>query len=173
VNVFTFLRSISPCIAIFEDLDSYELQRKQDRIFGEFIEQMDSLKHTECVIVIATLNEPENVHPSLINRRGRFDKVYFVDFPKTEEEIINVMQNKYKKEFGTELPFRNLDKNIIDKIVKYKFSHADICEIIESMFINDIKIEKETLEESIDTIIQTMEAVSKCVGDFSEDDEDD
>ena len=41
VNIFNFLRSISPCIAIFEDLDSYELANKQDRIFGEFIEQMD------------------------------------------------------------------------------------------------------------------------------------
>jgi len=161
-NTFNFLRSISPCIAIFEDLDAYELSSKQDRIFGEFIEQMDNLKHSECIVVIASLNEPENVHASLINRRGRFDKVYFIDYPKTVEEVISVMKNKYKTETGKVLPFEKLDAQLIAKIVNHNFSHADICEVIDNLLINDISVDVNSIDTSIESVIETMKAVSKC-----------
>lgn len=161
-NTFKFLRSISPCIAIFEDLDGYELAHKQDRIFGEFIEQMDSLKHQECVIIIATLNEPESVHASLINRRGRFDKVFFVDYPKSADEMISVMKNKMKKETGLELPFDSLDEAMTNKIRENKFSHSDICETLESLIINDRPITIENINQSIDEVINSMRAVQKC-----------
>jgi len=171
VNVFNFLRSISPCIAIFEDLDSFELSHKQDKIFGEFIEQMDALKHSECIIIIATLNEPENVHPSLINRRGRFDKVFFVDYPKSESQIIGVMRNRYKCELGKELPFDTLKKESVKKIVSHSFSHADICEVIDHLIINDIKIDEKSIDDSINEVVKTMMAVGQCNGE--EDDDDD
>lgn len=161
-NTFNFLRSISPCIAIFEDLDGYELAHKQDRIFGEFIEQMDSLKHQECIIIIATLNEPEAVHASLINRRGRFDKVFFVDYPKSSVEIISVMKNKLKKENSQELPFDTISDEMLKKICDNKFSHSDVCEVIESMIINDIPITIENVDKGIDEVVKTMKAVNKC-----------
>ena len=161
-NTFNFLRTISPCIAIFEDLDGYELAHKQDKIFGEFIEQMDSLKHQECIIIIATLNEPEAVHSSLIDRRGRFDKVFFVDYPKSAEEMISVMKNKMKKETGKEFPFDSLDEAMTNKIRENKFSHSDICETIESLIINDRPITIENINQSIDEVINSMRAVQKC-----------
>lgn len=170
-NVFNFLRSISPCIAILEDLDGSELKNKYDRIFGEFIEQIDSLKHKECVIIIATVNEI-NIHPSLINRRGRFDKVFFFDYPKSCEEILSVMKNKYNKECHKDFPYDFLDDNIVQKIVNYKFSHSDICEVIESLVINDIEITQENIEKSVDGVIETMKAIQKCANG-NEDDEDD
>jgi len=162
VNVFNFLRSISPCIAIFEDLDSFELSHKQDRIFGEFIEQMDALKHKECIIVIATLNEPENVHSSLINRRGRFDKVFFVDYPKSASSILGVMDNRYRCETGKELPFKELKESSVKKMVKNQFSHADICEVIDHMIINDIEMTEANIDKSINEVIRTMMAVNQC-----------
>lgn len=162
-NGFNFLRSISPCIAIFEDLDTFELANKQDRLFGEFIEQIDSLKHKECIIIIATINEPDKVHPSLINRRGRFDKVYFVDYPKTESNILSVMKNRYNSETGKELPFENLKESIVNEIVSHKFSHADICEIIDHLIINDLELNEKNIEDSIHEVIETMKAVGQCV----------
>jgi adenylate kinase family enzyme len=161
-NTFNFLRSISPCIAIFEDLDGYELAHKQDRIFGEFIEQMDSLKHQECIIIIATLNEPDAVHASLINRRGRFDKVFFVDYPKTNEEIISVMRNKLKKENGQELPFDSIRDDMLKKICDNNFSHSDVCEVVESLIINDIPITMENIDKGIEEVVKTMKAIHKC-----------
>jgi len=161
-NTFKFLRSISPCVAVFEDLDSYELTNKQDRIFGEFIEQMDSLKHQECVIIIATVNEPENIHGSLINRRGRFDKIFFVDFPKSEKEIMCVMKNKYAKEIKKEFPFKKLDDKFIESIIKNRLSHADICELIDHLIINDIEITEETLWDSLRVLLETQQAIAKC-----------
>lgn len=171
-NVFSFLRSISPCIGILEDLDGSELKNKYDRIFGEFIEQIDSLKHKECVIVISTLNETNTIHHSLINRRGRFDKVFFFDYPKSCEEIISVMKNKYNKECGKDLPFENLNESIIKKITSNKFSHSDICEVIESMVINDIEINEKNVENGVDEVIKTMEAIKRCSFDKDEEDEE-
>lgn len=166
--LFKFFRSISPCIVIFEDLDSYELSNKYDRLFGEFLEQMDSLKHEESIIVIATLNEPENVHNSLINRRGRFDKVFFINYPKTEEEIMNVIKNKYKKETNKEFPLKDIGERLISIMIDCKFSHADICEVIDSMIINDMDITKENIAKSIDGVVQTMKAILMCENEEDE-----
>lgn len=162
INIFNFIRSISPCIVIFEDLDSYELSNKNDRLFGEFIEQMDSLKHNESVIIIATLNEPENIHTSLINRRGRFDKVFYIDYPKKDNEIINVMKNKYNKETGKDFPFDHIHSSTIKKIISNRFTHADICEVINSIIINDINLTQESIDGAVDGVIQTMRAISIC-----------
>jgi len=159
---FAFLRSISPCLAIFEDLDTYKLTYKQDSIFGDFIEQLDSLKYQESIIVIATLNDPRAIHSSLINRRGRFDKVFFMSYPTDIKEIVNVLDNKYKKETGQDFPVRELDPKTIQKIIDNHFSHSDLCEVIDNMVINDISITNENIDKGVDEVIKTMDAIQKC-----------
>jgi adenylate kinase family enzyme len=161
-NTFNFLRSINPCICIWEDLDGYCLESKQDKLFGEFIEQIDSLKHQECIIIIATMNQPELVHSSLINRRGRFDKVFFIDYPKSEEEIISVMKNAFMKETNKPFPFESIGTEIIERIISYNFSHADICEIIINLIINNHEISLENIKHSVNEIISSMEAIKQC-----------
>jgi len=161
-NTFNFLRSINPCVCIWEDLDGYCLESKQDKLFGEFIEQIDSLKHHECIILIATMNEPQLVHGSLINRRGRFDKVFFIDYPKSEAEIISVMKNAFMKETNKPFPFESIGNEIIETIISYNFSHADICEIILNLFINNYEISLENIKHSVYEIISSMEAIKQC-----------
>jgi hypothetical protein len=161
-NVFKFLRSISPCIAIFEDLDAYELLNKQDKMFGGFIEQMDSLKYDNCIIVIATVNEPRSIHPSLINRRGRFDKVFYIGYPSSENEIISVMKNKYKKETGKDLPVKKLSKAFVKMISDCKFTHSDLCEVIDNLLVNDMPVNAANLRQSVKSVVETMMAILKC-----------
>jgi len=45
-------------------------------------------------------------------------------------------------------------------IVKNKFSHADICEVIDSLVINDIKINKTSIKSGVKDVIETMKAIS-------------
>lgn len=162
ITVFRFLRSISPCIVIFEDLDSFELSNKHDMLFGNFLDQMDSLKHDECLIVIATVNEPEKIHYSLINRRGRFDKVFFVNYPKTYDAIIKVFQNKYKHETQCLFPCDCLENNYLKRIIENELSHADICEILDHLIINDIDVTKDSLKESLNVLLKTKSAIFQC-----------
>ena len=162
VATFSFLRSISPCIAVFDDFDSFELADKRDRLFGEFIEQVDSLKHSECVIKIAALNEPQNIHNSLIDRRGRFDKVFFIDVPKTKKEVISILQNRFMKETKKEFPIKAATDKNINNIIKNKLTHSDICEIVDYLVINDIKIVSKTLNDSFNSLMDTKHAIQKC-----------
>jgi len=160
-NFFEFFRTISPCIVVFEDFDSYGLSKKNDKFFIDFVEQLDSLKHEECVIIIATLNEPENVHYSLLNRRGRFDKIFFIDYPKTKEEILSIFNNKFQQE-KIETLFEDISDIILDKIISNKFTHSDICEIIQNILINEMEINDKCILESIEEIINSMKAIQSC-----------
>jgi predicted RNase H-related nuclease YkuK (DUF458 family) len=161
-NLFNFLRSISPCIAMFEDLDSYELGSKQDRIFGEFIEQTDGLKHEECVIMISTVNEPENIHGSYIARTGRVDKLFFIGYPKCEKEVLSVMNNRYKIQTGKDFPFNTLEDNLVKSIHDNNISHSDICEIVDHLYINDIEFTHKSIKESFDVLMESKNVLKQC-----------
>jgi AAA+ superfamily predicted ATPase len=52
------------------------------RVFGTFITWLQEKK--EPVFVIATANRVDQLPPELL-RRGRFDEIFFVDLPRTEE----------------------------------------------------------------------------------------
>jgi len=162
-NIFRFLRSITPCIAIFEDLDAYELTNKQDRIFSDFLEQLDGVKYNDCIILISTMNEPENLHGSLINRRGRIDRVFYVDYPKSDKEIYEVLKNKYNQETNQNISIKNITKAFKKKVLDYKLTHSDLCEIIEYLFINDIPINQNNIMKSLNVLIETKNAVIKCI----------
>jgi energy-coupling factor transporter ATP-binding protein EcfA2 len=162
-NIFRFLRSITPCIAIFEDLDAYELTNKQDRVFSEFLEQLDGVKYNDCIIIISTMNEPENIHGSLLNRRGRIDRVFFIDYPKTEKEIYEILKNKYNQETNQLIPIKNITKVFKKKVLSYKLTHSDLCEIIEYLFINDLQINQSNLMKSLNVLIETKNAIIKCI----------
>jgi AAA+ superfamily predicted ATPase len=162
-NTFNFLRSISPCICIWEDFDCCELTNKRDKVFNEFLDQMDSLKHQEAIIIIATVNETNNIHPSLINRRGRFDKVYYFNFPQTKQEFLNILSNKYEQEFHKTMPEINFNNStMFTKLVDNKFTHSDLCECIDSLIINNLEFNDENLEKQIDEVINSMRAINQC-----------
>lgn len=156
--VFGFLRNIGPCIALFEDLDSYELENKQTRLFSEFLDQLDTLKHNEALVVIATMNEPANIHKSLLDRRGRIDKIYFVDIPKSKEEVINVFKIKYHIETGKELP--KINPEFFEKVIEYKLNQSDICEIVNYLVINDINVNTDSLYDGLNELLNTKYALN-------------
>lgn len=68
-----------------------------DRVVGTFLTWMQ--EHKTTVIVIATGNDHEKI-PAAFMRAGRFDEVFFVDFPNTTErkQIFEVLIRKYKRD---------------------------------------------------------------------------
>ncbi|MDZ7857440.1 AAA family ATPase [Sphaerotilus sp.] len=66
------------------------------RLFGYFLTWMQ--EKTQQVFVIGTANDVSSLPPELL-RKGRFDEVFYVDFPKEAEraEIFRVHLNKRKK----------------------------------------------------------------------------
>ncbi|MBN2694460.1 AAA family ATPase [bacterium] len=109
------------------------------RVFGNLLSWMQDKK--EPVFIIATANNIENLPPELL-RKGRFDEIFFVDLPSSEErkDIFKIHINKRKRK-----P-KDFDLNILaQKTVG--FSGAEIEEAInEGMYIaynngDDLKTE--------------------------------
>ncbi|MHB1697498.1 MAG: AAA family ATPase [bacterium] len=113
------------------------------RIFGSILTWMQ--EKTKPVFVIATANNISGLPPEFM-RKGRFDEIFFVDFPKGEEikDIFKVHFNKRKKE---DL-INKLDLDKISSQIK-DYSGADIeavvKEAVEDSFINESEINTDIL----------------------------
>ncbi len=104
------------------------------RIFGTLLTWMQ--EKTKPVFVIATANDISNIPPEFL-RKGRFDEIFFVDFPKKEamEEIFKIhLEKRGKGEFIDKIDFSRILSSM-----KEGYSGADIeaivSEVVERAFI--------------------------------------
>lgn len=158
-GMFSFARSIAPCMCNFEDLDSYGLHSKNEAL-GEFLEQIDSTKGVSNIIFNATLNDTSGVHYSLINRPGRFDEVFLIDVPDDIGLARQTIDNKMKQE-GKEVEGKIADKTL-QRMIDNKFSYADICEVIEKLIINDDVLTNQSIDQSVTHVLNTKRSIQKC-----------
>lgn len=145
------------------------------RIFGTILTWMQEKR--KPVFVVATANSITGMPPEFL-RKGRFDEIFFLNFPKGSEieEILKV----HLKKRGKDKWLENIDlENIVAEIGKKKFSGADIeavvKEVIEDAFmqeqdhietegfikkLDDFKPLSETMKEEI----EEMEKKAKKYG---------
>ena len=159
---FDFFKSISPCIVIFEDLDSYGLQSKSCEFFNGFIEGLDSVRSESNVCFVGTLNDSSLVHYSLINRRGRFDRVFFIEKPKTNREIYHVMSCRYQKNNGNDIPLTQdeLGAKFFEEAMG--LDRSDICEIVDSLEILDMEFNIDNIMEKLEEVKNSKKALECC-----------
>ena len=105
------------------------------RLFGYFLTWMQEKKSS--VFVVATSNDISNLPPEFL-RKGRFDEIFFVDFPNDEERknIIELHLKKRKKWN------KNIDTiKLLKETVGYSGAdiEAVIKDTIEKAFINEWK----------------------------------
>jgi SpoVK/Ycf46/Vps4 family AAA+-type ATPase len=105
-NALKTAESISPAILFIDELDKAFAGTSgsadsdggtSSRIFGSFLTWMQ--EKTSPVFVMATANRVERL-PGEFLRKGRFDELFFVDLPNTEErkEIFNIHLLKRKRD---------------------------------------------------------------------------
>lgn len=162
-EVFSLINTLSPCVAIFEDLDCFGFVNKESRAFNEFLQEIDNVYEKYNTVIIATLNDSSQVHHSLINRPGRFDQVFLINPPQTNNEVYAVMTNRYTKITQKEfMPIESIDVKLMNRIIENHFTQADICEIIEKLLINDMEINNNSLEFSIQELENSKKAIKAC-----------
>ena len=164
--------SISPCILWIDEIEKAFAGINQDggasditkRLFGQFLTWLQEKENT--VFVVATANDV-NVFPPEFFRKGRFDEIFFIDFPNEEER---------EKIFKIHLEKRGKlnDKIDIKKLVKATEGHcgADIEEVVkmtvETIFnVEDIENEeysKLTTQDLLDSI-KSMDSLSNILAD--------
>jgi SpoVK/Ycf46/Vps4 family AAA+-type ATPase len=148
--------AVSPCVLWIDEIEKAFAgagdtggNEVTTRLFGYFLTWMQEKKSS--VFVVATSNDISNLPPEFL-RKGRFDEIFFVDFPN-DEELKNIIELHLKRR-------KKWNKNI-DTIKLLKetqgYSGADIEAVIkdtiEKAFINESKEirTKNILDELADT----------------------
>lgn len=137
--------SISPCILWIDEIEKSFAGIDQSggasditkRLFGQFLTWLQEKENT--VFVVATANDITAFPPEFL-RKGRFDEVFFIDFPNEEER---------ERIFEIHLEKRGklTDDIDINKLAKQTegYCGADIEEVVknavENIFVLDIKSE--------------------------------
>jgi len=79
--IFKRARKLSPCILVFEDLDS--LINDGNRTV--FLNEMDGFASNDGLLVIASSNHPGKIDEALLKRPSRFDRVFHLGLPELPE----------------------------------------------------------------------------------------
>lgn len=149
--------AISPCILWIDEIEKAFSGIDQEggasditkRLFGQFLTWLQEKENT--VFVVATANDISTFPPEFL-RKGRFDEVFFVDFPNEEER---------ERIFEIHLEKRGRKPELYDckKLAKSTkgYCGADIEEVVkltlERAFVTGNKeIETEDITDSINEI---------------------
>ena len=164
-NALKLAEAISPCVLWIDEIEkafsgvgsSGGGSDVTTRLFGQFLTWMQEKENT--VFIVATANDISRIPPEFL-RKGRFDELFYVDFPNDEErrKILEIHLKKRNK--------WNKDLNIISIVKLTKgYNGADLEAIvkdaIENCFIEGRdKLTTEDLkraQESIKSISSTLE----------------
>lgn len=142
-NVFKIFKMFKNSIIVFDDLDAAPLTTKDEKT-AEFLRQLDGTSELTGFL-IAAVNDPSKIHMTVINRPERFDDVYHVKLPETEEEIISILYSKanekgyypkgskgISRKIGT-IDFTKTDKQlkaICKEVIKAEFTQVQIAGLI-------------------------------------------
>ena len=163
--------SISPCILWIDEIEKAFAGINQDggasditkRLFGQFLTWLQEKENT--VFVVATANDITAFPPEFL-RKGRFDEVFFIDFPNEEER---------ERIFEIHLEKRGklTDDIDINKLAKKTegYCGADIEEVVknavENIFILETKNEEEkeiTTQDLLDSI-KNIDSLTNILAD--------
>ncbi|MDP2925148.1 MAG: CDC48 family AAA ATPase [Nanoarchaeota archaeon] len=89
-KVFERARQVSPCIVLFDEIDSLAGKRGLDqgskvteRVLNQLLAEMDGIEDLSNVIIIGATNRPDMLDAALL-RPGRFDRILLVGSPSRE-----------------------------------------------------------------------------------------
>jgi hypothetical protein len=80
-SVFSRARTVTPCVLVFEDLES--IVTAQNRSY--FLNELDGFALNTGILVLATTNHPELLDPAITERPSRFDRKYNFGLPSQPE----------------------------------------------------------------------------------------
>lgn len=170
--------AISPCVLWIDEIEkafsgvgaSSGGSDVTTRLFGQFLTWMQEKENT--VFIVATANDISKIPPEFL-RKGRFDELFYVDFPNDEErrKIIEIHLKKRKK--------WNRDLDIISLVKLTKgYNGADLEAIvkdaIESCFIEgrerletaDLKTAQQNIKSISLTLEKRIKEIKEAVKDM-------
>lgn len=167
--------AISPCVLWIDEIEkafsgvggSGGGSDVTTRLFGQFLTWMQEKENT--VFIVATANNISRIPPEFL-RKGRFDELFYVDFPNDEErrKIIEIhlkKRNKWNKELD------------IISLVKLTggYNGADLEDIVKDAIGNcfiegrvqltteDLKLAQKNIKSISSTLKERIQEIKKAV----------
>lgn len=153
--------AVSPCVLWVDELEKAFAGMGSDgghevttRLFGSFLTWMQ--EKTSATFVVATANDITKLPPELL-RKGRFDEIFFVDLPKSEErsKIFEIHIAKRRKQDVSKIDIPQL----VAKTEGY--SGADIEGVVKEAIEYAFAEDKESLStQDVLTAIKNTNSLS-------------
>ncbi|PNS17771.1 hypothetical protein CAC42_3166 [Sphaceloma murrayae] len=83
-QVFAFARRCSPCMLIFEDIET--IINEHTRSY--FLNEVDGLESNDGILMVASTNYLERLDPGITKRPSRFDRKYLFPLPNHHERTL-------------------------------------------------------------------------------------
>lgn len=101
-EIFTKARHSTPCLLVFEDLDSLIT----DRVKSFFLNEVDGLESNEGLMMLGSTNYLERLDAGISKRPGRFDRKYHFTLPAAPEraKYCDYWRNKLSKNMNVDFP---------------------------------------------------------------------
>ena len=167
-EIFRKAKSSSPCVIVFDELDSLARPRGQDdisgneRVLSQLLTEMDDSGSTG-VIIIGITNRPDLIDTSLI-RPGRLDLIVYIESPDENARLEII------KKLTSEMPLsENVDLAEVVKNTK-GFSGADLEALCREAAVNTMR-NKESLVDNSDfekSLQLVKPSITKDVEDWYE-----
>ena len=147
-EIFVKARQSTPCLLIFEDLDSLIT----DDVKSFFLNEVDGLESNEGLMMLGSTNYLEKLDAGISKRPGRFDRKYHFVLPALPERI------KYCDHWRSKLS----NNKTVDFPPKLSEAIADITEGFSFAYL------KETFVTSLLMIVGSRKGTSKAINDLPE-----
>jgi len=119
-DVFQMARAMTPCLLIFEDIDTVVTKNTRSYFFNE----VDGLENNDGILMIATTNHLDQLDPGLSKRPSRFDRLYLFPRPSWDERVLysEYWRRKLKNKPAIEFP-QKLNNSVADITDGFSFAY--------------------------------------------------
>jgi transitional endoplasmic reticulum ATPase len=154
-ELFDKARAASPCILMFDEMDSIAKTRGSggpggseagDRVINQILTEIDGVGARKNVFVIGATNRPDILDPAVI-RPGRLDQLIYIPLPDLKSRIAIFKAALRKAPVDPAVDLEVLARST------YGFSGADIAEVCTSaskLAIREAILEAEERRKKID-----------------------
>lgn len=94
------LEQLLPCVAVFEDIEAFEIQSKGSRNTQAMLQILDGSRYPGLVC-IASVNDTSLLTPAIV-RTGRFDDIIEVHEPRTRKSMYQIIKFYVESDEGYE-----------------------------------------------------------------------
>lgn len=121
-------------VILLDELDSLNIKQKTSETASiiEFFAKLKASKYLS--IVMSTINDPEAVHESVMERDGRIDEVIEVSFPS--EDMMMQLFKSYTEKANYNIP-EEVMKTTVKKLTEMEVSAAGVANIVNQIFIKN------------------------------------